>query len=66
MERLHASGSMNKKEFDSIMADNNEIIYILISIIKTMKEKNKNTNGLGISLDKNGIDSSNPQSNHNF
>ena len=57
---------MNKKEFDSIMADNNEIIYILISIIKTMKEKNKNTNGLGISLDKNGIDSSNLQSNHNF
>jgi len=48
LERLHASGSLNEKEFDSILHDNQEIIYILISIIKTMKEKNYQKDGTAI------------------
>lgn len=38
LKRLYAYGSLNDKEFSSIIADNEEIISILTIITKTTKE----------------------------
>ena len=39
LERLFESNALRQKEFESMRNDNMEIIYILTSIIKTMKKK---------------------------
>ena len=39
LDRLYAKGVLLSNEYDSIVKDNLEIIYILTSIIKTMKKK---------------------------
>ena len=39
LERLFESNALQQKEFESMRNDNMEIIYILTSIIKTMKKK---------------------------
>lgn len=41
IELLFATAYLNKKEYESIAKDNNEIIKILISIIKTTKDNIK-------------------------
>ena len=42
LKRLYAYGSLNEKEFDSIIKDSEEIISILTIITKTTKENLKN------------------------
>ena len=39
LERLFESNALRQKEYESMRNDNMEIIYILTSIIKTMKKK---------------------------
>ncbi len=41
LDRLFAMESLSQKEYESMRSDVLEIIYILISIIKTMKNKQK-------------------------
>ena len=41
LDRLFAMESLKQKEYESMHSDNMEIIYILTSILKTMKEKQK-------------------------
>ena len=38
LKRLYSYGSLNEKEFESIMSDNEEIISILTTITRTTKE----------------------------
>jgi len=42
LKRLYAYGSLNEKEYDSIIKDSEEIISILTIITKTTKENLKN------------------------
>lgn len=42
LDRLYQSRQLRKEEYDSVHSDNMEIIYILTSIIKTMKSKQAN------------------------
>ena len=42
LKRLHSYGSLNDKEFASIIDDNEEIISILTSITRTTKENLRN------------------------
>ncbi len=62
LERLYIKGLLAGREYESILKDNLEIIYILTSIIKTMKGKLQNKDGLA----KNSDEPSPVISNHNF
>ena len=39
LKKLHTSGYINQKGYDSMHQDNEEIVSILTAIIKTMKQK---------------------------
>ena len=42
LKKLHTSGYINQKGYDSMHQDNEEIVSILTAIIKTMKQKTNN------------------------
>ncbi|MBQ8127223.1 MAG: four helix bundle protein [Prevotella sp.] len=42
---LHKTDYLNDKEFSSIIADNDEIIRILVATLKTVREKDANRDG---------------------
>ena len=43
LELLHETDFIDKKKFDSIYADNNELLKLLMSIVKSSKERREGT-----------------------
>ena len=43
LELLHETDFIDKKQFDSIYADNNELLKLLMSIVKSSKERREGT-----------------------
>ena len=65
LDRLYSKGALVGNEYESIVKDSLEIIYILTSIIKTMKEKLQNKDNVPKPSEEEG-DGSPFVSNHNF
>lgn len=43
LELLYETDFIDKKQFDSIYADNNELLKLLMSIVKSSKERREGT-----------------------